>query len=138
MNFFYPAWRVQQSHFHFNARGLDAAMPNDGPLPNRADNAEYRGQHVIRVASAAIALTTIIVAARFYAKTITRAYFGWDDGLILAGYCSCAALCAVGIGSFSAVTCSSPFMGALLCSYLMLWALSYRQPGRPGLPRQIC
>jgi hypothetical protein len=68
------------------------------------NNGEDRGTKVVVIASIGIALPTLVVAARFYAKRITRAYFGWDDGLILAANAFCIALCAVGIGWFSVLS----------------------------------
>lgn len=79
--------------------------------PANADNRDDRGRKVVVIASIGIALPTLVVAARFYAKRITRAYFGWDDGFILAAHAFCIALCAVGIGWFSVL---------------------YRQPVLPG------
>ncbi|KAK1834003.1 integral membrane protein [Podospora conica] len=68
------------------------------PAPDQyANDGTYHGEDVIRAAVVGIALPTLVVAARFYAKRITRAYFGWDDGLILAANLFCIALCVVGI-----------------------------------------
>lgn len=72
-------------------------MPTSGAT-SYANNKDDRGQKVVVIASIGIALPTLVVAARFYAKRITRAYFGWDDGFILAANAFCIALCVVGIG----------------------------------------
>lgn len=74
-------------------------MPKPAAPPN-SNNKDDRGQKVVVIASIGIALPTLVVTARFYAKRITRAYFGWDDGLILAANAFCIALCVVGIGWF--------------------------------------
>lgn len=73
------------------------------------------GNQVIAAASFILVLTTILLAMRLYARSLTKATRGWDEfllvpsymclvGLIICLYCRCAFSKSTGLWSISSVT----------------------------------
>ncbi|MCJ1265172.1 hypothetical protein MMC22_005047 [Lobaria immixta] len=58
---------------------------------------EYRGDTLITIAALFIALESISVILRVYARTITTSTMGWDDILIPLGWLANIGLCVLGI-----------------------------------------
>ena len=73
------------------------------PLPSKALLAEYSGESLVAACAVLIALETIFVGLRFYARRLTNAEFGWDDVLVAAAWVTNMGLC---ITCFS--LCSAP------------------------------
>lgn len=58
---------------------------------------EYRGDTLITISALFIALESISVILRVYARTITTSTIGWDDILIPLGWLANIGLCVLGI-----------------------------------------
>ncbi|KAK0649576.1 hypothetical protein B0T16DRAFT_492184 [Cercophora newfieldiana] len=56
---------------------------------------DYSGQSLIHASIVSIALTSVVMALRFYAKTISSGRWGYDDGLIFGAYILNVGLCSV-------------------------------------------
>jgi len=68
-------------------------------LSRRTFDADFTGSSLINASVISIALTSAIMALRFYAKNFSGGgRWGYDDGLIFAAYVVNLGLCAVGIG----------------------------------------
>jgi len=67
--------------------------------PSAANNSSeaYSGNKLVVISILFVILSTIIVTLRCYARSLTRAVYGWDDYLVFAGFISNAALSVVSI-----------------------------------------
>jgi hypothetical protein len=69
--------------------------------PSAISNQEYSGNKLVTISIVFIILNCVFVLLRFYARSITRATYGWDDYLIIAGFISNIGLCVVSIGTYA-------------------------------------
>lgn len=60
---------------------------------------EYRGNTLITISALFIALESISVILRIYARKLTTSKIGWDDIIIPLGWLANVGLCVLGIGS---------------------------------------
>lgn len=71
--------------------------------------AEDRSQVLVHISISFIALTTIVLAARFYARRFQGlAGFHADDAFVLAAYIVNLGMCAVGIGELEFFCATRP------------------------------
>ena len=59
---------------------------------------EYNGEDLRAIAILFIALVTIFIILRFYARRMGRVTWGLDDSLIIPGAIFCLALCTSALG----------------------------------------
>ncbi|KAN0066797.1 hypothetical protein V8E54_015086, partial [Elaphomyces granulatus] len=65
--------------------------------PSAISNQEYCGDKLVTISIVFIILNSVFVILRFYARSITKAAYGWDDYLIIASFISNVSLCVVSI-----------------------------------------
>jgi hypothetical protein len=58
---------------------------------------EYCGNELVTISIVFIFVNTIMVILRFYARSITKASYGWDDCLVFASFVVNITLCVVSI-----------------------------------------
>ena len=69
--------------------------------PSPTSNQEYCGNKLVTISIVFIILNTIFVILRFYARSITKTAYGWDDYLIIASFISNISLCVVSISMYA-------------------------------------
>jgi hypothetical protein len=65
--------------------------------PSTANNQEYCGDKLVAVSIIFMIFNTVIVILRCYARSLTKATYGWDDYLVFASFVSNIGLCVVSI-----------------------------------------
>ena len=58
---------------------------------------EYSGNKLVAISILFVILSTVIIILRCFARSLTRAVYGWDDYLVFAGFISNTALSVVSI-----------------------------------------
>jgi hypothetical protein len=69
--------------------------------PSAFSNQEYCGNKLVTISIVFIILNSVFVILRFYARSITKAAYGWDDYLIIASFISNVSLCVVSISTYA-------------------------------------
>ena len=109
------------------------APPNAGNAQYSPEYlSEYSGDKVILVSAIFIALETIFVPLRFYARTLTTSARGWDDIIIPAAWLANIGMCILGIGQYrstSSTDYSLNFSSHSSC--YRYWSSSSRGAERP-------
>jgi hypothetical protein len=69
--------------------------------PSAIGNQEYCGNKLVTISIVFIILNCVFVILRFYARSITKTAYGWDDYLIIASFISNISLCVVSISMYT-------------------------------------
>jgi hypothetical protein len=81
---------------HWQLRNESSVEPS--AIGNHED---YCGNKLVTISIVFIILNCVFVILRFYARSITKNAYGWDDYLIIASFISNISLCAVSISMYA-------------------------------------
>jgi hypothetical protein len=71
---------------------------------------EYSGNKLVAISIIFVILNTIFITLRCYARSLTKAVYGWDDYLVFAGFVSNTALSVVSIRTHHYFIITSAFL----------------------------